>query len=144
MRLSKKHHVVAVLREQIGEALQKDGQPITQENFAASVGAKRRTIQDIELGVRDISVPLADKISRKWNVSMTSLRQNDLKGGLRTRDGKPWTAPPSPSERPKTKARPAQKVTWEALSESARHSRVITTQMLLNQFQDLRDYFEHA
>jgi hypothetical protein len=140
MRRSKNAHVVALLREKLGSG----NQPLSQEKFAASVDVKRRTIQDVELGVRPISVSLADKISRRWDVSMACLRQNDLKNGLRHRNGQPWTASPSAGIGSQVKPRPIEKASWDTLSEAALHSRVVSTQVLVSQFQNLRDYFDHG
>jgi transcriptional regulator with XRE-family HTH domain len=131
MRPSKNQHVVALLREQIG---------LSQEKFAESVDVKRRTIQDVELCVRPISVAIADKISRKWGVSISCLRQNDLKHGLRDLNGNPWTTASMPGHQRKSSARNS----WDTLSEATLHYRIRSTQMLVSQFQDLRDFFDHG
>jgi hypothetical protein len=140
-RPSKDQHILAILRKRIPPA---GKPPLSQERFAESVKSKRRTIQDVELRKRPLSVSLAARISRRWDVSETCLLQNDLKGGLRDRKGQPWKSPLLPQSKSKTKSRPVEKISWEILPESALHSRVLTTTILLDQFQNVRDYFEHA
>jgi transcriptional regulator with XRE-family HTH domain len=133
MSRPKNQHVVALLRKQLGH---------TQASFAAVIESKERTIQDIELGIRPISIALADKISRQWNVSVICLRQNDLKGGLRDTDGKPWTTKSLLPDDRETKLRQNEKISWSALSEARLHFRVLSTYKLVTQFQTLRDYLE--
>jgi hypothetical protein len=135
MSRPKNQHVIAMLRQELDH---------TQESFAACIDSKTRTIQDVELLKRPLSIELADRISRKWNVSVACLRQNDLEGGLRDKKGNPWTNKSRlPGDRD-AKLRKNKNVSWDALSEARRHSRVLSTHRLLTQFQTLRDYFENG
>jgi putative transcriptional regulator len=128
MRPSKLTHLVAVLRTELG---------FTQEEFGNRIGISRATVRAIEIGQRNLSQPIAEKISAVFDVKLDSVRLNDLSDGLRDRKGNRWTN--------KTRAKIDKSIKqWGNLAPQARLARLTATQELLGQYLTMKDFFSNA
>jgi DNA-binding XRE family transcriptional regulator len=138
MRPSKNVHIVAHLRKEL---------ELTQRVFAQSVGIPFATYQAIESSgkrQRKLTSAQARRIGEKYNVSENSLLLNDIKGGLKSPSGQPWS-PPTENDKKKLQdeiKRKAKK--WGNLGPEELRTRVTAIQVLLGQYDEMADYFKYA
>jgi transcriptional regulator with XRE-family HTH domain len=83
MRPSKNVHLLALLRKELR---------LQQSDVAVKIGVSVRTIRRIELGSQKLTSRLAEVLGDAYDVDPSSLIENNLEKGLRTRDGRRWTA----------------------------------------------------
>jgi plasmid maintenance system antidote protein VapI len=76
--------LLAVLRDKLGD--------LQQDDIARRLGIHPRTVQNIELGKRKLTRAMAERIGDTFDVDPECLIANDLAKGLKTRDGRAWTA----------------------------------------------------
>jgi transcriptional regulator with XRE-family HTH domain len=132
MRPSKNLHVIALLRKEMAPPT-----GLTQREFGERAGIPESTIQGIELKRRRLSRPIAEKISSAFDVSLDSLLLNDIAGGLKRRNGEPWTN--------KTRVETDKKFKrWGNLAPDARMAKLNATQLLLSQYLELSAFFEDS
>jgi plasmid maintenance system antidote protein VapI len=82
VRPSKNIHLLAILRKEIDKE---------QKELAAALNVNERTVRRIELKKQKLTQKLAERIGDLYDVDPDCLVRNDLRGGLRTRDGRKWT-----------------------------------------------------
>jgi transcriptional regulator with XRE-family HTH domain len=79
MRASKRSHVLAVLRDKYA---------LTQKALAKKLRCTKSAVQGIELEKFKLSRKMANRISRKFEVDLKWLLENNKDAPMRTRDGK--------------------------------------------------------
>jgi plasmid maintenance system antidote protein VapI len=82
MRPSKNVHLLAILREKLN---------LSQKCVAAAIQIHPSSVRNIELGRRKLTPAMAERLGDAYDVDPKCLMGNNLKNGLRTRDGRRWT-----------------------------------------------------
>jgi plasmid maintenance system antidote protein VapI len=82
MRRSKNVHLLAILRKELD---------LSQKCVATTIQIHPSSVRNIELGRRQLTRTLAERIGNAYNVDPECLMANNLEKGLRARDGRRWT-----------------------------------------------------
>jgi transcriptional regulator with XRE-family HTH domain len=118
MRPSKNLHLLCRLRRELN---------LSQADVGAKVGVTERTIRRIELGSQKLTAALAERIGDSYDVAPSCLAENNLGTGLRTRNGRRWTA--------KTRLEIRSRLQrWGELEPYARHVQRDISAVLLHQY----------